>query len=380
MRYFFRNGAESYSFVFILSDISTNLGRSVFQFNALKLKIVYYSKINLMKKGLLSMALFFVAGITQAQDCSELFISEYVEGWSNNKALEIYNPTASPINLSQYIVIRFSNGSTTATASYAVQLTGTIQPYSTHVGVLDKRDENGTGQEAPVWDSLQAKADAFYSPVYATNSTWYWNGNDAVVLAKGLASDPMNAQVIDIFGKIGEDPGTGWSTAFPYTGNGVVVTADHSLIRKSTILKGETNPTISFFNALAEYDSIPPVIGRVDEQGNPVLGSGGNQILDGNWSSLGWHTCDCETLNTATLTNKEEAMIYPNPSNGIVNIKHAEAVKSIEVVNALGQTVLSIENNSKSLVKIDLSANRGVYLVRFVNDDQTSTLKRVVIK
>jgi hypothetical protein len=380
MRYFFRNGAESYSFVFILSDISTNLGRSVFQFNALKLKIVYYSKINLMKKGLLSLALFFAAGITQAQDCSELFISEYVEGFSNNKALEIYNPTASPINLGQYIVIRFSNGSTTANASYAVQLEGTIQPYSTHVGVLDKRDENGTGQEAPVWDSLQAKADAYYSPVYNTNSTWYWNGNDAIVLAKGLASDPMNSQLVDIFGKIGEDPGTGWTTAFPYTGNGVDVTKDHSLIRKPSILKGETNLTISFFNPLAEYDSIPPVVVRLDEQGNIVYSQAGNSILDGNWSTLGSHTCNCETLNTATLTNNEEAVIYPNPSNGIVYIKHAEAVKSIEVVNALGQTVMTIENNNKSLVKIDLSANRGVYLVRFVNDDQSSSLKRVVIK
>ena len=333
-----------------------------------------------MKKGLLSLALFFAAGITQAQDCSELFISEYVEGFSNNKALEIYNPTASPINLGQYIVIRFSNGSTTANASYAVQLEGTIQPYSTHVGVLDKRDENGTGQEAPVWDSLQAKADAYYSPVYNTNSTWYWNGNDAIVLAKGLASDPMNSQLVDIFGKIGEDPGTGWTTAFPYTGNGVEVTKDHSLIRKPSILKGETNPTISFFNPLAEYDSIPPVVVRLDEQGNIVYSQAGNPILDGNWSTLGSHTCNCETLNTATLTNKEEAVIYPNPSNGIVYIKHAEAVKSIEVVNALGQTVMTIENNNKSLVKIDLSANRGVYLVRFVNDDQSSSLKRVVIK
>jgi hypothetical protein len=335
-----------------------------------------------MKKGLFALALFFVAGSAQAQNCSDLFISEYVEGWSNNKALEIYNPTANPINLSQYIVIRFSNGSTTATSSYAVQLTGTIAPYSTHVGVLDKRDGSQPcpGQECAVWDSLQAKADAFYSPVYNTNSTWYWNGNDAVVLAKGLASNPMNAQAVDIFGKIGEDPGTGWSTAFPYTGNGVVVTADHSLIRKPSIMKGETNPTISFFIPLNEYDSIPPVIGRVDEQGNPVLGSGGNQILDGNWSSLGWHTCDCETLNTAALAKTEEAVVYPNPSTGVIYIKHAEAVRSIEIVNALGQTVHTIDNNSKTLVKIDLSANRGVYLVRLVNNDQSTTLKRVVIK
>jgi hypothetical protein len=128
------------------------------------------------------------------------------------------------------------------------------------------------------------------------------------------------------------------------------------------------------------YDSIPPVVVRLDEQGNIVYSQAGNPILDGNWSSLGTHTCNCETLNTAILTNKEEAVIYPNPSIGIVYIKHAETVNTIEVVNALGQTVMTIENNDKSLVKLDLSANRGVYLVRFVNDDQSSTLQRVVIK
>ena len=52
-----------------------------------------------------------------AQDCTKIFISEYVEGWSNNKALEIYNPTATAVNLSEYFVARYSNGSNTAQES-----------------------------------------------------------------------------------------------------------------------------------------------------------------------------------------------------------------------------------------------------------------------
>ncbi|MEZ4981082.1 MAG: lamin tail domain-containing protein [Saprospiraceae bacterium] len=47
-----------------------------------------------------------------AQDCGELFISEYVEGYGNNRALELYNPTNQVIDLSQYSVGRFSNGNT----------------------------------------------------------------------------------------------------------------------------------------------------------------------------------------------------------------------------------------------------------------------------
>ena len=45
---------------------------------------------------------------SQAQ-CSEIFISEYIEGWSNNKALELYNPTNAAVDLSDYRLERYSN-------------------------------------------------------------------------------------------------------------------------------------------------------------------------------------------------------------------------------------------------------------------------------
>ena len=50
----------------------------------------------------------FMGGIFAQQ--SDLIISEYVEGWSNNKALELYNPTADGIELSEFRLIRYSNG------------------------------------------------------------------------------------------------------------------------------------------------------------------------------------------------------------------------------------------------------------------------------
>ena len=64
------------------------------------------------------------------QDCSQLFFSEYVEGWSNNKALEIYNPTGNEIDLSAYSVSRYSNGGTTPSTT---QLEGIINPYDVFV-------------------------------------------------------------------------------------------------------------------------------------------------------------------------------------------------------------------------------------------------------
>lgn len=333
-----------------------------------------------MKKGLLFLSAILSAGFSMSQDCSDLFISEYVEGWSNNKALEIYNPTANPINLNQYMVIRYSNGATTAGSNYAVQLSGTIAAYGTYVGVVDQRDPNGTDQDAPIWDSLEVRADGFYSPDYDLNSTWYWNGNDAVVLAKGTPSNISGAIFVDVFGKIGEDPGEGWSTNFPYTGAGVVVTADHSMIRKSTILKGETNPTISFFNPLDQWDTIPAVIVRLDENGDPVLSQGGNPILDGNWSSLGSHTCACQPASVEMISVKEEIKVFPNPTSGILYIKNTEEVIKVEVVNSLGQVVNELKNVSKSVLTLDLGNNKGVYFLRFTEVNGSVSLKRVVLR
>ncbi len=304
------------------------------------------------------------------QDCSELFISEYVEGWSNNKALEIYNPTSSPIDLSQYIVVRFSNGATSAGADYGVQLSGTIQPYDVYVGVLDKQDPQGSGNEAPVWDSLAERADGWYSPDYNINKTWYWNGNDAVVLAKGDVNDIPNAQLVDVFGKIGENPGSGtgagWTADFPYVAAGDTVTANHSMIRKPSIMAGETNPNVAYFNPLLEYDSIPPVVDI------------GGQLY-GNWFTLGSHDCGCNPLNVESI-QKTTLSVFPNPSNGTVYINGAENYNSIAVVNSLGQAVMNISNNSKMLVTLDLGKRRGVYFVKLTGIEGNTVTKRVIVK
>src|SRR5512145_1519863 len=57
---------------------------------------------------------------------TELFFSEYIEGSSNNKALEISNDTGAAIELGTggYNVQMFFNGS--ATAGLTINLTGTV--------------------------------------------------------------------------------------------------------------------------------------------------------------------------------------------------------------------------------------------------------------
>ena len=351
-----------------------------------------------MKKSLL--AIFtFAAGFSFSQDCTKIFISEYVEGWSNNKALEIYNPTSAPIELSQYFVSRYSNGSTTATVANSVQLSGTIAPYDVHVAVLDKRDINGEGQEAPIWDSLNVRGDGFYSPVYNTSNAFYWNGNDAVMLAKGtLPADPAtlinpnnvpNFAIIDIFGKIGENPAneTGsaagndgaWSTGFPYSnGLGVLVTKDHSMLRKATIKKGVTsNP--SFFDPVLEWDTISPVTYLFDANGDTIVSVNGNAILFGNWFSLGEHDCLCNpvSVNEIDLVSFD---VYPNPSTGTIAINLQENNNNVSILNSLGQQIWGKDAMHNGLYTIELPAVKGVYFVHVVSQNGATSTKKISIQ
>ncbi|HYP25593.1 MAG TPA: Ig-like domain-containing protein [Blastocatellia bacterium] len=152
---------------------------------------------------------------------AELFFSEYIEGSSNNKALEIYNGTGAPINLGAngYNVQMFFNGNPVSTLT--INLTGTVADGD--VFVLAQSSANAT---------ILAQADQ-------TNGSGWFNGDDAVVLRKGTT-------IIDSIGQIGNDPGTEW-------GSGLTSTADNTIRRKAAICAGDANGTDAFSPA-AEWD------------------------------------------------------------------------------------------------------------------------------
>ncbi|HNQ44310.1 MAG TPA: lamin tail domain-containing protein [Candidatus Cloacimonadota bacterium] len=63
----------------------------------------------MMKKTLVT--LFLLAAITMIfAQAANLFFSEYIEGSSNNKAIEIFNGTGETVDLSEYSVKLGSNG------------------------------------------------------------------------------------------------------------------------------------------------------------------------------------------------------------------------------------------------------------------------------
>ncbi len=80
--------------------------------------------------------------------------------------------------------------------------------------------------------------------------------------------------------------------------------------------------------------------------------------------------------NIITLENSEilrGIKIYPNPVSDVLNIENAEG-KDIEIVNALGQVVLSIKANNQSTININQLKN-GVYFVK-MGDEMVRFVKK----
>ena len=232
------------------------------------------------------------------QDCSELFFSEYVEGFSLNMALEIYNPTPNTIDLSAYSIERYANGS--ATVSSSLNLSGTIEPFN--VWVITNGETDSLGQFGYILPELYDLGNQA-APPYP--SPLYFNGDDAVSLSK-------NGQIIDVFGKIGEDPGYGWTddptAGFTDANGGDWWTRNKTLIRKSNVKSGILlNPIL--FDPTLEWDSLSV----------------------NTFSNLGFHDCDCNpqifsytcTLDGCVEINNEtgEYSSYDDCLNACSNIE-----------------------------------------------------------
>ena len=183
---------------------------------------------------------------------AQLIISEYLEGTSNNKCIELFNTTGADINLSSYSLRRYTNGNSNPTT---ILLSGTITSCGTHV-ICNSSSEA-----------------ALLAITNQTSGSLSHNGDDAYDLFDG-------SSVIDVFGDIGCDPGSEWTAA------GTNGTKDNSYIRNTSICVGVSDPTgacssSSFTTLATEWTSTNS---------------------NNDYSDLGSHTTTCPACSAPTIT------------------------------------------------------------------------------
>ncbi len=308
-----------------------------------------------MKHFLLS-ALFTALTVVALGQCSDIFISEYVEGSGNNKAIELYNPTASAIDLSEYTLKRYSNGSTSNPD--VLVLSGTIPAYGVVVisnGQTDSVTLSGGGISPPCDPALRALADILDNDYPAP---CYFNGNDAMTIEKG-------ATIIDILGKVGENPGGAWTTdttaGFTDANGGRWWTRNHTLVRKPLVGGGVTsNPVL--FNPAVEYDSLP----------------------QDTWTELGTHDCACDPNyvsieETAVVSLK----LFPNPvmSGQSITLTSENKIKGYEVYSIVGQRISrgQLTFATERVVIDRIQALPGVYFVQVEFENGSGVTKRFIL-
>ncbi|MEV4480959.1 lamin tail domain-containing protein [Micromonospora coxensis] len=223
---------------------------------------------------------------------TDLFISEYVEGSSNNKAIELFNGTGSPVDLTAggYQLQLHFNGSTTPTN---VALTGTVAAGDVFVFAASSA--------AP---TILAQADQTYA-------SSLFNGDDAIVLRKG-------GTVLDSIGQVGVDPGTEW-------GAGLTSTADNTLRRLPSVSAGDTDPSDAFDPAVQWAGFATDTF---DGLGSHAVGDGGPVDQPASVNCGGTLTLEAGTTATreVTATDADDTVVdlavtavSPTPASGSVS-------------------------------------------------------------
>ncbi len=274
--------------------------------------------------------LFLLASfITNGQE--NIFFSEYAEGSSNNKYLEIYNNSDQTIDLTEYAFPNVSNAPTTV-GEYEYWNTfdagSTIEPYGIFVIAHPSADE-----------TILAEADM-------TSFVYFSNGDDGFKLVHGTED---SFTVLDEIGDWQGDPGSGWDVAGISQG-----TKDHTLVRKSSVQNGNTWANSAGTNA----DDSEWI------------------VYDQNtWTYLGAHEID-----TLSISDNEilDMMVYPNPVDGnyVTILSPVEGLKEIQVFTVTGRKVMDTAINGNTL---DVSSfNSGFYMLKVTINGQSKISKVVV--
>ncbi len=147
-------------------------------------------------------------------EIANLFYSEWAEGSSNNKYLEIYNASDATVSLGAYAM---------GTVGNAPDVPGEYEYWNPFT-------DGASIAPGDVWVVCHPSADAAILEACDQEFTYLSNGDDGNCLVFG---DETNYTILDCIGDWDADPGTGWDVA------GITAaTANHTIVRKSGVTGG----------------------------------------------------------------------------------------------------------------------------------------------
>jgi len=156
--------------------------------------------------------LLLLIGSNLKGQAPDLFISEYIEGSSSNKALEVYNGTGGEVSLDNYFFIKVSNPSGSETWA-----DGEVFDFGSGVNLAND----------DVYIIYNSGADAGITDIGDETSTvTYFNGNDPVALINDVNANGTyeegEDEVLDVIGDMSGDTWGGeltWVRQEYYDGN-----------------------------------------------------------------------------------------------------------------------------------------------------------------
>ncbi|MEV5207199.1 lamin tail domain-containing protein [Micromonospora sp. NPDC053740] len=260
---------------------------------------------------------------------TDLFISEYVEGSSNNKAIELFNGTGTAVDLAAggYQLQLYFNGATTATT---IALTGSV-----------------AAGDAFVFASASAGA-AILAQADQTTGASLFNGDDAIVLRRGTT-------VLDSIGQVGVDPGTEW-------GAGVTSTADNTMRRLPSVAAGDTDPSDAFDPA-AQWAGFP--VDTFDGLGAHSVDGGGPVDVPATLTCGG-------ALVTAAGTAASREVTAADPDDTIVDLA-VTAISPTPTSGSITRTAFSpadgVGGTARATVGVSADLAAGAYTVTLTATD-----------
>lgn len=99
---------------------------------------------------------------------------------------------------------------------------------------------------------------------------------------------------------------------------------------------------------------------------------------NGNWFFSDFKFAENSTLSVSKILLGSDIMIYPNPTNNVLNVKTTENIKinNLSLIDVLGKTVYT----GKNINQIDVrNFAQGIYILKITSEENKVLSKKIII-